>query len=206
MQLPRGTFRSIQKGVTLGVLLRELNDSLFCGYCTISAAASVSTLVLDRGKCVLAEYRHLKGDDAWKVILDQSGSEVDVELRDLSSTQLQLALEFNASAVVERTPSPSDLFGYASGMKPDREGTVTGTARAIPDPSGISDARAVSALNEQPRAASARQVQDSEIIASINRDLDALDAMDLESMAQKIRQSCKRTVRRLHLEHLIEEE
>ncbi len=196
----------MKKGVTLEALLRELNESPFCGYCTISASTGVSTLVLDRGRCVLAECRHLKGDDALRMILDQGGSDVDAELRHLSSTQLQLAFEFNRSALVERATSLLDLLGSEAGAKNEREGVVAREAVSRSSPTGKSDTGAAPPAIDRPRTAPSPRVQDSEALSSINRDLEALDSMDLESLADKIRQSCKRTVRRLHLEHLIEEE
>jgi hypothetical protein len=39
----------------------------------------------------------------------------------------------------------------------------------------------------------------------MDRDLNALDSMDLNTMSNKIRENCKIMVEKLHLEHLIEQ-
>ncbi len=40
----------------------------------------------------------------------------------------------------------------------------------------------------------------------VDRDLQALDAMDLDTMSQKIRMNCKQMIEKLHLEHLIDDQ
>ena len=71
MQLPRGTFRSIQKGVNFSDVLAELASSRFTGMCTISSATVNGTLVFRSGVCVLAKIQNFYGDKGWAVLMEQ---------------------------------------------------------------------------------------------------------------------------------------
>ena len=98
MQLPRGTFREIQKNQKTGVLLEELERGRFSGICSISCRDGVSTLVLKSGKCILAEYKTFKGDAALESLIQAiADDDIDAALSTLDEAQIQLSLEFNKS-------------------------------------------------------------------------------------------------------------
>jgi len=96
MQLPRGTFREIQKNKNTHDILSELERGRFSGICSISNRESVCTLVLKSGKCILAEFGSSKGDAAFESLLKAfTGESVDAALSTLDEPQIQLSLEFN---------------------------------------------------------------------------------------------------------------
>ena len=214
MQLPRGTFRSIQKNIRMEELLRELRSTLFTGSCIISSGHSTITLVLEKGICTLAELDRLQGRPAWEKIRELEGDEVSAELSDLSETQLQLALEFNRPAAVERSAVEESLSSRRSPVKSEKHQEVLRWT-ALERPSLLSRRQEVEkpALSEEEPAreefkkenSGDTSLQDPDGVASLSRDLDTLDTMDLEKMSEKIRHSCMATVRKLHLGHLIEE-
>jgi hypothetical protein len=190
----------MRKGVTLSAFLdEEVTDPSFTGYCIISFGRASCSLVLEHGKCMLAEYPPLKGGDAWNAIKAIGDTQVDAELSDITDTQVQLALEFNKLARVDSSRPSAIIFTKTESVTP---------SEVIENPLKRSgSAKSASApLPQQKR----EQREDSRIpegdgFVLVNRDLDRLDAMDLESMTEKIRNSCKSTVRRLHLGHLLEE-
>ncbi|MFY9982297.1 MAG: hypothetical protein WAK75_06995, partial [Methanoregula sp.] len=105
MQLPRGTFREIQKNQKAGDLLAELERSRFSGICSISCREGICTLVLKSGKCILAEYTTSKGDAALEsLLMSNAGEAIDAALSTLDEAQIQLSLEFNKSEKVIKAP------------------------------------------------------------------------------------------------------
>lgn len=100
MQLPRGTFRSIQKGVNFSDVLAEMVSSRFTGTCTLSSAVLNGTLVFRSGICVLAKIQDQYGDKGWTEVMSVQDLVTDLALSDFNSAQVQLALEFNKKARV----------------------------------------------------------------------------------------------------------
>jgi hypothetical protein len=95
MQLPRGTFREIRKGETIGNILTELERTKFSGICSISSGAGTGTLVLKSGKCILVKFQGKSGDSGWDELQKGLYEEVDAALSSLDDAQIQLSLEFN---------------------------------------------------------------------------------------------------------------
>lgn len=102
MQVPRGRFTAMKKGTRIHDLLVELKHSRFSGYCIITRGTETGSLVLKNGHCFLAGYQDLAGEDAWASIQRFGESEVDAQLMHLTPAQLELALEFNEEARIER--------------------------------------------------------------------------------------------------------
>ena len=98
MQLPRGTFREIKKGITVSTLLGELERIGFSGVCSFSYGESTGTLVFKSGKEILAKFLNKNGDAAWGELQKILGEEVDAALSTLDEAQIQLSLEFNKSS------------------------------------------------------------------------------------------------------------
>ena len=61
MQLPRGKFRSVIKGVALNSLIQELAEVRYTGDITISWKKEVISLVIQKGKYILAEFGTSEG-------------------------------------------------------------------------------------------------------------------------------------------------
>jgi hypothetical protein len=105
MQLPRGTFREIQKNQKAHEILVELERSRFSGICSISRTDGICTLVFNAGKCILAEYNTARGDAALESLLAAGAEEgVDAALSTMDETQIRLSLEFNKTETVVRDP------------------------------------------------------------------------------------------------------
>lgn len=134
MQFPRGRFTAIKKGTRICDLLGELRHSRFSGYCIITRGTETGSLVLKNGNCLLAGYQDLAGDLAWIAIERIEESEVDAQLMHLTPVQLDLALEFNPEARIERRIKPS--HGEKTGA-----GTVHGTTDGQKSPVGIPEVR-----------------------------------------------------------------
>ena len=109
MQLPRGTFREIQKNQKAREILMELERSRFSGICSISCPDGICTLVFNTGKCILAEYNSARGDAALESLLaGGAGEDVDAALSTMDETQIRLSLEFNKTEKVVRGPRPQE--------------------------------------------------------------------------------------------------
>ncbi len=102
MQIPRGTFASIKKGIHIHALLIELEHSHFTGACVISHGRSTISLILKNGNCIMADWGDLNGEDSWGAIQALGNIEVDAALSRLSPAQIALTQEFNKSAIIAR--------------------------------------------------------------------------------------------------------
>jgi hypothetical protein len=274
MQLPRGKFRSVIKGVALNSLIQELAEVRYTGNVTITLKQEVITLVIQRGRYILAEYGPLRGDLAWEAMAALGETIIDAILSDFSEPEMKLALEFNDEylltfpattrtpkaprerprepAPVERTPQrPAEkpverpveelverLVQGAGGRSP--AGKAKGMAEIPPSPRAerpaapatgpspaeeqITDgepaagdapvtaqawtkvdmAQAIVAASEQ--AGAEIPVPDGyDELALLHMEMSALDDVDVEHIATKIRKNAKGIVKKLHLGHLMTE-
>jgi hypothetical protein len=124
MQLPRGTFREIRKGVAMEGLLRELDGEKFSGVANISSPSLTGTLVFRTGKCILVKIQTYRGDAAWNELQKVGTEEVDAALSLLGDAQIELALEFNKPfrlvKSAKSTPGPA-ARRPAAAPEPSRE-------------------------------------------------------------------------------------
>ena len=187
MQLPRGTFYGIRKNTTIPSLLSEAAQSRFTGSILISSREGSSSLVIQRGLVILAEYRHLVGDLALQEIQQHTAGQVDAELTTLNEVQMKLALEFNRGHSVTPAPGSSVLFGKKESVMPEAgrpplfaQGSKALTTRRITDPADLD--------------------------SLVNGDLEALDRIDLEKIAGKMRISAVTIANKLELDHLVDGE
>ena len=215
MQIPRGTFRALKRGCSLQSLIQDLSDSAFSGYCRTALNTGSITLVFKKGNIQLAEYDDLEGDAALEQIRRSSTVTVDAVLHDLSPAQLDLAMEFSQSSVVKSEKKRGRITNQQIS-----NGVKGSNYSAFPDLRNIDLKEKNPAQNngtvlqgphnsptETPVAGNGiPQVQASDDYASLlSRELDALDAMDIESMAEKFRANCRIMMERLELEHLIDQ-
>ncbi len=111
MQLPRGTFREIVKGVPLSPLLLELNEVQYTGILKLSWDTSTCTLVLQNGLVILAEYPPQAGDGAWEEVSRLGDQVVGAILSDLDAVQMKLVTEFNVPCLLSVPATPRQGSG-----------------------------------------------------------------------------------------------
>jgi hypothetical protein len=288
MQVPRGRFSAVKKGMRVCDLLRELEHSRFSGYCVITRGTETGSLVLKNGNCLLVDYENLTGEDAWLSFQYIEEREIDAQLMHLTPAQLDLALEFNQGARIERRkkqrhgaeggtvpvhgmteelgsrpgspPVMTDMYpeevhanqksrgagpvqvkpgqdqdsDNGTGISLSRRGAdstapslpadiTPGTHESSPPPVREPVPKTpVPPVLDEPGAAQgpadrsgfpestpvpAREGKEEKSPnAGFIRELAALDAMDLQSMTEKIRMNCRTIVQGLHLEHLLEQQ
>jgi hypothetical protein len=209
MQIPRGTFRALKKGCDLHTLIQELRDSAFSGYCRMSPGSGSITLVFDKGTIQLAQYDALEGDAALERICNSGPVTVNAVLHDLSPVQLAMAMEFSPLSVVKtemeriRVSPQGDRDRVTSPILrksgPEKE---TADQRSRPD-------RAAPHTTPVEKHVARRKVPQIQAtdddISLLSRELDALDSMDIESMAAKFRANYRLLMERLELDHLIDQ-
>jgi hypothetical protein len=236
MQLPRGTFREIQKNQKTTDLLAELERSRFSGICSISCRDGICTLVLKTGKCILAEYSTSKGDAALESLLGPLANEaVDAALSTLDEAQIQLSLEFNKAERVVKNPrappvpqktvhSPAPPAsrvlakktgqGPASYSSPPSDGAPTLAARS-PEKTSRPLAGPKNPVSVPPPSFRAEKTPHYKQPAipekgpgktDFENDLDTLDTMNLDQVTDKIRDECKTMVKHLRLDHLMDKD
>jgi len=215
MQIPRGTFRALKRGCSLQSLIQDLSDSAFSGFCRIAINTGSSTLVFKKGIIQLAEYGDLEGDAALERIRRSGPVSVDAVLHDLSPAQFDLAMEFSQSSVVKPEKKMAGVTDQQirNGVKGGNHGTFPDLRKTdLKEKIPANNSRSVlqgphnSPTDAQVAESGIPQIQASDDYASLlSRELDALDAMDIESMAEKFRANCRIMMERLELEHLIDQ-
>ncbi|HUU75042.1 MAG TPA: hypothetical protein VMW63_03020 [Methanoregulaceae archaeon] len=219
MQLPRGTFRTLKRGISLNSLADELRKERFTGYCTISYLDKKIILVFRNGTILLAGYDAMVGDAAWDQIVTLDVKDiVDAALSSLSEVQVDLALEFNTNARILQDPVTVTSSPLSKSKKEiqnvhheapkavdarsiEREGVVAGVN---PGQSGVESSVIGRHTDPDQNYVQSPQITARDEFNILHKELEALEAMDLESMNEKIRNNCMVMIRKLHLEHLIE--
>jgi len=213
MQIPRGTFRALRRGCDLNTLIQEMKDTAFNGYCRIAPGSGSIIIVFEKGNIRLAEYNTLEGDSALERIFQSGPVTVDAVLHDFNAAQLDLAVEFSPLALVKskRRRIKTDETRSDVVIKPDSRISPglsnTGLKKEMPD----TGTRPIHTGPHIPTEKNMINHEISNILAPdddaslLSRELDALDAMDIEDMAAKFRANCRLMMERLELEHLIDQ-
>jgi len=227
MQLPRGKFRSIKKGVPLGDILDEMATSRFSGICSFSSNTVNGTVVFKGGLVILAKVQDQYGDPAVIEARLVVGQVIDAVLSDLDGTQMQLALEFNKHAHVlkegnwqgvsmqkakstpaqdsqkKRVPEP-DLRSKPKEKDFIKSVPATPASPAVP----LRPDKEITAENlPGTRGEPPRQEQppsEEPQLSSAEKEFETFDSMDLEDVARKIRRDSKIILKQLDLDHLME--
>jgi hypothetical protein len=121
MQLPRGTFREIKKGIPVSALLDDLEKTGFSGLCSLSFEGTTGTLVLKSGKCILADFMGHHGDAAWNDLQTIMQHDVDAALSSLDEAQIQLSIEFNKSARIVKPATSGGKSSHHPSVLPHTE-------------------------------------------------------------------------------------
>jgi hypothetical protein len=226
MQLPRGKYRAIKKGVQLGETLDEMTKTRFSGICLFSSDTVNGTVVFRNGIVVLAKVQNQYGDPGWAEAGLFRDHVIDAVLSDMDNAQMQLALEFNKKAYVHdgspRHAVPpqkaESLFmqpepvkrAADSHTKPKEKDfikiTPVSTPAAAPHPP--SDGGKKSAAEAPPVSGKPAQPDPKDLPETdrspAEKEFDTFDSMDLDDVTQKIRKDCKIILKQLQLDHLTE--
>ena len=248
MQLPRGKFRSVIKGVALNSLIQELAEVRYTGFVAISLKQGAVSLVIQRGRYILAEFGPLRGDAAWEGVTALGEITVDAILSDFSEPELKLSLEFNEASLLSaqallRVPkaprgrvtrsAPPEVSREKARERPPRElPPVTPATPPSPPPSGpppvAGEGPAMGPVSQKetpvppntwtkvdmsqaigmPKDQAGSGVPltgDYDELALLRMEMSALDDVDVEHIATKIRKNAKGIVKKLHLGHLMTE-
>lgn len=148
MQLPRGTFHSLKRGIALSFLLEELQRDQFTGYCNLSLKDAPVSLVYRNGTVVLAHIPPFRGTEAEERLQKSMNEVVDAELYTLTENQLRLSLEFNQDYCTRGDvnlpddppsadlTSPSPQKSVKPAMPGDPPSRSQGTSRIVAKPLG----------------------------------------------------------------------
>ena len=238
MELPRGKFRSVIKGVELNSLIQELAEVRYTGDITITWRQEAITLVIQKGRYILAEYGGLRGDPAWEAMIGLGETTIDAILSDFTETELKLAVEFNepcllsAQAVPRPPRTPREKPKEPAPAERREEGPPGSPAnQPVPPPSGplpvkeeatapetgagttpvmprawtkVDMAQAIAIAQDQA-GAEATEPDGYDELALLHMEMSALDDVDVEHIATKIRKNARGIVKKLHLGHLMTE-
>ncbi len=211
MQLPRGSFRDLKRDSGLQSLISQMRDNSFSGYSFITLGETSILLVFSKGIIILAEYGETKGPAAMEQISHLGDRPIEVILHSLTDTQLQLALEFNPDCML----AGEHMEGAGRGPPLSKRVIIspsTGERKEdgikLPEEKILSDTD----LSGRPGSGRPKSVQpvlpkgaedESSILI---QQLDALDVLEIKSMTEKFRGSCRRILEKLELEGLLEQE
>ncbi|MDD1706536.1 MAG: hypothetical protein LUQ12_05795, partial [Methanoregulaceae archaeon] len=187
-------------------LIHELMQSSFSGYAKIIHGSSTMLLVVEKGTPLLAECDSLSGNAAWDYMRRIEGANVDAVLHDLDSAQLKLVIEFNPSARIDarqtgRTEPKKESITRAVHLtgSPEASGKTVVYDRdpfLIPkkpetEPIPVYVWRKGESREKKPDEGEPVLVPPKEDTNSLlSKELDALNVMDIETMASKFRANC----------------
>ncbi len=244
MQLPRGTFHSMKKGMKIALIVNSLKEEGFTGSCSIACGDHAIDLVVKEGNILLASCDASCGNNAMEIIGTLYEQAADASLADLTQAQMKLTLEFNEQCrVSQRRETPpkakipsgeemkSVLIDNSQNATPanrerEREKIIKPVSRPIEQRPLIQKIPPAPLQHTPPQPEPSRQslttpsptpfttknspvdifAREGEDVTMVDRDLNALDSMDLNTMSNKIRENCKIMVEKLHLEHLMEQQ
>ena len=207
MQLPRGRFHRLLKSTTSRALIEEMGSTQFTGICTIVLGSESATLVLNEGQVVLAEQGDLKGQHVLDAMLKGEESEVAAELNLLTPEQVRLALEFNRPCTTgdptrQGRPSPGKAApgGTKPSAAPKKAIAVASPKRRPEQPAGVHRIP-MPGVKPVEETAEASQSGSDEIDTLVQN----MEEMDVDQLISSFRVNCKDMLRRIHLDHLIQD-
>ncbi|OPY37605.1 MAG: hypothetical protein A4E35_01191 [Methanoregula sp. PtaU1.Bin051] len=213
MQLPRGKFRSIKKGVRLREILDDSRSSRLTCTCSFSSGPIHGILVFEEGVCILAKVQDRYGIPGWKEACSLADQVMDIAISDLDTAQIQLALEFNKKAYTgQRGRPPADRSEESrTGQKRHREREndfikITPARPIVSAQKSPLDQELIS-IDKDRESVTPRKEPGSTVArdsAGTHDDFDVFDETDLDDIERKMRKDCKTILKHLQLDHLTE--
>jgi hypothetical protein len=184
-----------------------MGSAQFTGICTIVLGNESATLVLNEGQVVLAEQGDLKGQHGLDVMLKGEENEVAAELNLLTPDQVRLALEFNRPCMTgdpagQRRPSTGKAApgGTTPSAAPKKAVSAASPKRRQEQPPGV---------HQIPMPGVKSVEETAEVSRSGSDEIDTLvqnmEEMDVDQLVSSFRVNCKDMLRRIHLDHLIQD-
>ncbi|HXW98206.1 MAG TPA: hypothetical protein VEI51_00610 [Methanomicrobiales archaeon] len=222
--------------MALNSLIQELAEVKYTGDVTVSRGREVITLVIQKGRYILAEFGPLKGGPAWEAINALGEANIDAILADFTDAEMKLALEFNGEALLSspiitrvfrpprerprpaparaRPAEPQPVAAVplpaappATSPAPAEPETAPVLAVPLPSPEAWTRPDLAQASAEVPATGGGEGPSDDgyDELALLHMEMSALDDVDVEHIATKIRKNAKGIVKKLHLGHLMTE-
>ncbi|KQC03827.1 MAG: hypothetical protein APR53_00605 [Methanoculleus sp. SDB] len=176
LQMPRGTFHSLKKGVSFSRLIDDLREMRFSGCCNLAFPDRKGTIVFEEGICMIADFPPTRGSDALQALQPLVDGTVNAELYTLTPAQMQLVLEFNREYRVSVATSPSLVA-----VKPQK-------------------------VAERPLKSGEPESGDEGLNEDFDEQIRAIESMDLSAMSEQFKDSFKDILNRLQLDYLLEKE
>ncbi|NYT06519.1 MAG: hypothetical protein GKC04_09190 [Methanomicrobiales archaeon] len=176
LQVPRGTFHAMKKGVDFSVLIDELREQRFSGYCQLTFADKQGTIVLEEGICLMADIPPHRGSDALQELQGRVDGKVSAELYRLTPAQMQLTLEFNRDYRVT-----VGVKGSLLSLKPQK-------------------------VAERPPKSEEAVVREGGISDDFEEQMRAIESMDLDAMSERFKDTFRDVLNRMQLDYLLEKE
>lgn len=180
MQLPRGTFSGLNKGVIVAQLFESLRTSRFTGYSAISWPEGKATVVFEEGALIMAQVPPERGDAAAGSLASIKDSAVDAELYTFSELQMKMVRDSNSAFEI------SDKVGS---LQPPlkMQKLPEKPHKYVPHSPGGND-------------------EDNEEVNEFDEQIRALEEMDLDLMTDRFRDNFKEVLKKMQLHHLIDED
>ncbi|TAJ44908.1 hypothetical protein [Methanofollis fontis] len=206
LQVPRGSFSEMKKGVFVREVLEEFASEGFTGYGIFSGESGTFSLVFSGGICILAESAGLCGSDALQDAQHLSGG-FGVSIYSLTAAQINLACEFNQRFLIEGPIKGGSVRGTVP-EPPVRSGT------AVRENAGMARHSLTRSATFRPKPAPKPEIERiqervgvrSEGIDPTLKHLAALDSIDALEMARDLKAGYISILDRLELGHLVDEE
>jgi hypothetical protein len=184
-----------------------MGSAQFTGICTIVLGSESATLVLNEGQVVLAEQGDLKGQHVLDAMLKGEENEVAAELNLLTPEQVRLALEFNRPCTTgdpagQGRPLPGKAVpgGTKPSAAPKKAIAVASPKNRQEQPAGVHQIP-MPGVKPVEETAEASQSGSDEIDTLVQN----MEEMDVDQLISSFRVNCKDMLRRIHLDHLIQD-
>ncbi|WOF17162.1 hypothetical protein F1737_10965 [Methanoplanus sp. FWC-SCC4] len=201
MQLPRGRFERFIRDGNIEAIFSEIKEKQFSGLCSGIFGDLEGELIFSKGRVILAEALGKSGDEALFLILKNPKGAVTAEQSGYTEAQIKLSMEFNpgfkTSEESDKPPASSD---YSTKIKPEIivQKAAPETYQRRESPLKPKFPEPFERLPEKSDTEETDNLKDDSLIL-------AMSLEEIKSIEDNFRSNAKELLRKIHLEHLIEE-
>ncbi|WOX55716.1 MULTISPECIES: hypothetical protein [unclassified Methanoculleus] len=189
-----------------------MNSSQFTGTCMIALGSESAVLVLNEGLVVLAEYGGIKGQHVLDTLLEGGESEVAAELNSLTPEQIQLSLEFNRPCAIAEPDAgrqKKSMSGKAAPRGTKRTGAASSSKHRPEPPAEMHHIPMPGVKSLQETTAVPPSASNDAAPPSTSDEMETLvqnmEDLDVDQLVGSFKVNCKEMLRRIHLDHLIQD-